>query len=210
MAEVSQEDFEQAISADLGSVAWDTASDDVSPTEASGEETIGGGGGGVDTIVNVASTVIELMNNSASISSSEYANAIPQGVDAMQITGWQGSPHKITLTWRASSDWWRVWEADYNFTVGISFYYGGEHNGAGRYLDYVSPYLDVSYLPPDFSVDVRCVMPNHGMNLGTRENPVAALPIDLTVTLKGFFSQLVSFSHRYQGQVQGTGGGNWM
>jgi hypothetical protein len=74
----------------------------------------------------------------------------------------------------------------------------------------VSPFLDVSYLPPDFSVDVQCVLPDHGMNLGTTDNPIAALSISMTVTLKGFFSQLVSFRQTYNAQVQGTGAGNWV
>lgn len=207
--EISESDFQQAVEADLANAQVATASADVSPTEGGGEETIGGEGGGVDTIVNVASKVIDLLHNSASINSSEYGNAIPQGVDAMHLTGWASAPHWISQTWKASSPAWQVWEVDYDFTAGISFYYGGSHDGHGRYLDYVSPYLDVRYLPPDFSVDVHVIMPDHGLNLGTRVDPLAALPIEMTVTLKGFFGQLVSFRRTFRGQVEGTGAGTW-
>jgi hypothetical protein len=204
--DVSQDQFQQAVDNDLGSSYLADAADDVAPTEGGSE---GRGEGGADTIVNAASKVIELMDNSASINATDYANAIPAGVDAMQLTGWASAPHWISVTWKASSDWWELWNADYDFTVGVSFYYGADHDGHGRYLDYVSPYLDVRYLPPDFSVDVQCVIPDHGMNLGTRADPIAALPLSLTVTLKGFFSQLVSARRTYNAQVVGTGAGTW-
>lgn len=204
--EVSQQAFEQAIESDLASASFQDANDDVSATSGGDEETIGGG---VDTIVNVASKVIELMDNSASVNASDYANALPQGVDSQQITGWASSANWISLTWHSSSEWWELWHADYDFTVGVSYYYGGSHDGHGRYLDFVTPYLDVRRLPPDFSVDVQVIAPDHGLNLGTAGDPIAALPFNLTVTLKGFFGQLVSFRQTYRAQVQGTGGGRW-
>lgn len=206
---VSQDEFDQALQADAGGFASYTASDQLAGTGPAAE-TIGGEGSAVDTIVNVGKTVIELMHNTASINASEYANAVPAGVDPMALTGWAAEPGNISLHWKASSEWWRVWQADYDFLVGVSFYYGASHNGVGRYLDYVAPWIQINYLPPDFSVDVRVTVPNHAMNRGdANSGPIAALPFQLNVTLNGFFSHLVSFNQHYNAEVVGTGAGHW-
>jgi hypothetical protein len=206
--QVSQSDFEQAMQADAANIASYTASDELAGT-GPGEETIGGDSA-VDTIVNVGKTVIDLLHNTATINATEYANAVPSGVDPMSLTGWGSEPHSISLHFKASSEWWRVWQADYDFLVGISFYYGASHNGVGRYLDYVAPWIQVNYLPPDFSVDVRAIVPNHAMNRGdSASGPIAALPIQLNVQLNGFFSHLVSWNQHYNAEVVGTGAGYW-
>ena len=205
--EVSQQEFEQAVQADLTQIQAYPASEQLAGT-GPGADTIGGEGGGVETIINAGKQIIELMHNTASINGTEYANAVPQGVDPMQLTGWAAQPGSISLPWKSSSEWWRVWQADYDFTVGISYYYGASHNGVGRYLDYVAPWIQVNYLPPDFSVDVKVTVPGHPLNRGdANSGPIAALPFQLSVTLKGFFSQLVSFEQHYSAEVTGTGGG---
>jgi hypothetical protein len=206
--QVSQSDFEQALQADEAGFGVYNASDQLAGTGA-GPDTIGGDSP-VDTIVNVGKTVIDLLHNTATINASEYANAVPAGVDPMTLTGWAAEPNSISRHYKASSEWWRVWQADYDFLVGVSYYYGASHNGVGRYLDYVAPWIQVNYLPPDFSVDVRVIVPNHAMNRGdATSGPIAALPIQLNVTLNGFFSHLVSWNQHYNAEVVGTGAGYW-
>src|ERR1700760_2599999 len=111
---VSQDAFDQALHADAGQFATYTASAQLGGAGA-GPDTIGGEGGVVDTIVNVGHTVIELLHNTASINANEYANAVPAGVDPMSLTGWAAEPGNISAHWKASSEWWRVWQADYDF-----------------------------------------------------------------------------------------------
>jgi hypothetical protein len=48
------------------------------------------------------------------------------------------------------------------------------------------------------------------MNRGdAASGPIAALPIQLSVQLNGFFSHLVSWSQHYNAEVVGTGAGYW-
>ena len=201
--DVSQDEFRQAIDTDLGSVSLLDASHDLAVTtgDAPGAER--------RAIVNGGSTVMELLGRVESTNGIDYANAVPDGVDPMQLFGWASAPHWLSVTWRSSSDWWAIWQADYDFTVGISFYYGGSLDGRGRYLDYASPYLDVRVIPPGFSIDVRCTVTAAPHDGGSEHDPVAVLPLKLEVTFNGAFKRAVSAGRTYTAELWGTGGAAW-
>jgi hypothetical protein len=209
--EVSQEDFEAAIRQDVASVA--APSEGAGLEETRTEETIGGEGGDavktVESIVNIGVKLIELVNCHASISGSQFAKALPHGAGEMEVVDWADEVVRLVLPWKASSPSWKVWEADYDFAVGLTYRYGGKWNGHGLYLDAVSAFVDVSYLPPDFNVDVKVQLPDHARNAGSSAtDPIAALDFTMDVTLNALFGHKVFFTQSYEGTVQGNRAGH--
>ncbi|HET6915741.1 MAG TPA: hypothetical protein VFH56_06580 [Acidimicrobiales bacterium] len=205
--EVTQEEFEKALAEDIGSVG--PAMADASLSETTTDESIGGEGEdavkAVETIVNTGVKLIELINCHASISGSQFAKAVPGGASEYEVVDWADEVVKLTLPWKASSAWWKIWDADYDFTVGLAYRYGGKWKGHGLYLDAVSAFVDVAYLPPDFNVDVKVTLPDHARNAGSSAtDPIAALDLRMTITLNAIFGHKVYFSQNYDGSVQGN------
>ena len=65
--------------------------------------------------------------------------------------------------------------------------------------------LDVQYLPADMTVDVVANFPTHGSALGTEQDVIAALPLEVAVQMNALFGQVVKFRKTFDCLVQGDG-----
>jgi hypothetical protein len=209
--EVSQADFDAAMNEDVASLA--APSEGAGLEETKTDETIGGDGAdavkAVESIVNIGVKLIELVNCHASISGNQFAKAIPHDAGEMEVVDWADEVVKLVIPWKASSAWWKIWDADYDFAVGLTYRYGGKWKGHGLYLDAVSAFVDVNYLPPDFNVDVKVQMPDHARNAGSSPtDPIAALDFTMDVTLNAIFGHKVFFTKSFEGTVQGNRAGH--
>jgi hypothetical protein len=158
--------------------------------------------------VNTGVTVVKLVANHAGVQSQsgQYANALPPGVEAAHLTGWHSRDPKPTRRWHSDSEWYEILTVDWDFQVGIKWYYGGTTDGTNQFVDQVTVTLNVDYLPPDFTVDVTANFPPHGL-MGS--NGVAELGFTLVVEAKKLFGQLVSRRWNYDCVVRGDGSYSW-
>ena len=158
--------------------------------------------------VNTGVTVIQLIANHAGVQNQtgQFANALPPGVEAAHLTGWVAKDPKPTRLWKQDSEWYEFLSVDWEFSVGIRWYYGGTTDGSNKFVDQVTVTLDVVYLPPDFTLDVTANFPGNGL-MGS--NGVAELGFNMVVQLNGFFGQLVSSRSNFDCVVRGDGSYRW-
>lgn len=163
----------------------------------------------VTDIVNTGATVVHLMANHAGVQTLEhgYANGFPVGYDGSGASG--GTFRQITKHWKQTSEWYDILEADFDFTVGVSWLWGIQQNGSGHYIDQVTVTLEVGYLPIDFTVDVQANFPSHGNKFGSGSDVIAGMPMTLTITMDGMFGQAVSFRQEKNVVVMGDGTWDW-
>lgn len=165
--------------------------------------------GELTEIVNTGEKLIHMLANHAGVQTVQggYANGFPVGYDGSGASG--GTFRQITKHWKQSSDWYDFLNADFDFTVGVSWLSGIQHNGAGQYVDQITATLEVTYLPVDFTVDVQANFPTHGNNLGSDTDPVAGMPLTMTIEMKYMLGQLVSWRQEKNVVVKGDGTWEW-
>lgn len=163
----------------------------------------------VTDIVNTGISVLHLLANHAGVQTVEggYANGFPVGYDGSGASG--GDFRTITKQWKQSSEWYDVLNADFDFTVGVSWLYGIRKDGSGHYIDQITATLEVGYLPVDFTVDVQANFPKHGNKFGSDTDVIAGMPLTMTITMDGMFGQAVSFRQEKQVVVKGDGTWEW-
>lgn len=164
---------------------------------------------GVTDIVNTGISVLKLMANHAGVQTVEhgYANGFPLGYDGSGASG--GSFKQISRQWKQSSDWYEIWKADFDFTVGVSWLWGIQKDGSGHYIDQITVTLEVGYLPIDSTVDVVANFPTHGNKFGSDNDVIAGMPMTMTVTVDGLFGEAVSFRQEKNIVVMGDGTWEW-
>lgn len=154
-------------------------------------------------IVNIGKKIWNLVEagKPAVTVTSQVAHAMPQGITCWQdLTGWM-PPH--SYSYRIS------YENKYgskvvDFTYRLSYLYGGQVNGKGRYL------AQVSIVPANLSVawgfkfNAESSVPMV-YNMGTKENPVAGMRVDIKWSVDSIVShneQVHSFGVDGNGQIK--------
>lgn len=165
--------------------------------------------GEVNDIVNTGVTVLHLLANHGNVQTVQggYANGFPIGYDGTGASG--GSFVQIEKHWKQSSEWYEITKVDFDFTVGVSWLAEISHGSSGKYIDQVTVTLDVKYIPIDFDVDVQANFPTHGNNLGTPQDPVAALPFTLAISFNGVFGQALAWRQQKDVLVRGDKNYEW-
>jgi hypothetical protein len=198
-ATATEEEFAQAVAAS-GPQADDTEVTTIEIPAA--EEAIGGE---ATDVVNAGVSIIKLIANSAGVSTTRdgFAHALPPGVPATELEGWQG-PNKIIFSWSSGeTPWWDVFHVDYRWKLQVTYMFGGTAGGSCTYVDQVHVALDDVVLPPDFTLEVDATFPETGLKMGSP--PVGGLQFAVTYRLKGFLGQLLSSEHSFNIRVLGTG-----
>lgn len=157
----------------------------------------------LDFIVNTGKKIWSLVEAGKPVVSvaSQVAHAMPQGVTCWQdLTGWM-PPH--SYSYRIS------YENKYgskvvDFTYRLSYLYGGQVNGKGRYLAQVSivpANLSVSW---GFKFNAESTIPMV-YNMGTKENPIAGMRVDIKWSVDSIVThmeQVHSFGVDGNGQIK--------
>jgi N-acetylmuramoyl-L-alanine amidase len=158
-------------------------------------------GSPVDTIVNVAKTAWDVMKDNRPVANatSDFANAIPQGASIADMAGWAATPRTMRLHYHSGN------AIDINTTdiyLTFSWYYNGAYLGAGQYINAATVIAtgDVAW---GNTINVVASI-NNPMNLGTRDAPIASLPIRIRLTESNF---LQSLTQAWDGIVEGNGAG---
>jgi hypothetical protein len=194
----SQEDYANAFAA----VTPGVDDGEVAVIEApQGEEAIAGEAADV---VNAGVQLIKMVANSASVTMTKdgYATALPAGVKADELAGWQSNKRIISFD-SGKSSWWEIWRADWSANIFITFMYAGNAGGTGAYVDQAHVALDSVVLPPDFTFEVEAAFPTAGLRM--TPPTVGAIQLTLTWRLKGFFGQLLSSEKSMVMLLLGTG-----
>lgn len=197
-APATQEDFEAAFQAVEPEID-DSEVAVIEPPE--GDEAIAGE---IADVVNAGVQLIKLVANSSSVTlvKDGYAHALPAGVGAENLSGWQ--PNKRVISFRTdTTPWWSFWNVDWRATILVTYMYGGNADGTGAYVDQVHVALDDVVLPPDFSFDVEAAFPATGLRM--TPPTVGAIQCTLTLRLKGLFGQLLSGQRSMVMLILGTG-----
>lgn len=165
-------------------------------------------GEGTD-IVNAGVSLVHLMANHAGVQTVQggYASGFPIGTDGSGMSG--GSPKQLVQVWKQTSDWYDFLSVDFDFTVGISWMWGIQHDGHGQFVDQITATLEVKHLPIDFTVDVQANFASHGNNFGSKDEPLAGMPLTLTTAMNGIFGQAVWFRLEKNVMVRGDGTYDW-
>ena len=165
--------------------------------------------GEVADIVNSGVAIIHLLANHAGVQTVQggYANGFPMGYDGNGASG--GTFKQVSKKWKQSSDWYDFLNADFDFTVGVSWLWGVHKDGHGHYIDQITTTLEVGYLPIDFTVDVQANFPTHGNKFGTDDDVVAGMPLTMSITLDYMFGQAVSWRQQKNVVVMGDGTWTW-
>ncbi len=182
------------------SVVQDTTAEVAAP--AGGEMAIGGDGGGLGEIVNgTAKFAWDVIKDNRPVAnqSSDNANAVPKGVDFVNLSGWSPEPRRLQLKFH--------WESVLginatDLVLTCEWYYNGQNNGSGQYINAATVYatLDASW-GNTFQVTASISNP---LNLGTPANALAALPVRITIQQSNV---LQNRTYIVSGQIKGNGGG---
>lgn len=163
--------------------------------------------GDVADAVNAGVTLVRLVANSASVhvDRTRVARAVPKALRPEELAGWAG-PRRVARRYRTpDSEWWELWRAEYDFTIGAQFLFNGRRRRApGQYLDDILVFLEVSALPPDFTIVATAHFPETCHMFGT-STPVAGMPFTVDLQVNGFFSQVVSWSRTLSFNLFGDG-----
>lgn len=129
--------------------------------------------GDIVDIVNVASSVVKLLDSNETQSMGNLASALPKGLDPLATDGnWQRvtQPLGLTLTWAALHP---TFASNSVLTVGVVWTFGGSVKGKGRYIKDAEAYVKVSSVTSTYSFDVSVKFAESGTPIGPE--PIAML-----------------------------------
>ena len=182
-------------------VPGSTGLGDVVPTAAGdpGGGAFAASAGAVDTIVNAGKFAWDVMKDSKPVANvaSDNANAIPAGANWVDLIGWAPNPSRISFRYHTENPEGTN-ATDINVT--LQWYFNGQYQGAGQYINAATVIAagDVAF---GNTVNITASI-NNPMNLGTRDKPVAALPVKITIQESNWVQNLTS---AYTGQLKGNG-----
>jgi hypothetical protein len=154
--------------------------------------------GAVGEIVNAGKTLWDVMkdNRPVSNSTSDFANAIPQGATLTDVSGWEPTPRTVLLHYHTES--YVGLSTDIYLT--ISWYFNGAYRGTGQYINAATVIAagDVAF---GQTVNITASI-NSPMNLGTQELPIGALPVRIRLTQSNVFQNRTV---AWDGLLEGNG-----
>ncbi|MEW5951671.1 MAG: hypothetical protein GX447_03515 [Elusimicrobia bacterium] len=156
----------------------------------------------IEKIINIASKIWDIIKDNAPVSNidTKYAVALPQGITApSQLSGW--SRPKVYIYGFYAENLYGIKTVDVEYRV--IFTYGASYNGKGKYLTGVSVVptkVDVAW---GYRFDMQSYVPDSTVvNVGTSQNPLAALQLKLTWNISTFLKDSKNTSVYY---IQGDG-----
>lgn len=132
----------------------------------------------LDKVINVAKKVWDIIDDSKPVANvnTSYASALPYGTSASQLSGWQ-SPKSYRYSFYVKN-LYGIKTVDVAYKV--SFQYGGGYNGQGRFLTGVTVVPEYVDTLIGYSFYMTASVPDSTVvNIGTKENPIAALRLVL-------------------------------
>lgn len=156
----------------------------------------------LEKIVNIAEKVWNMVSsNKPSVNvDSKYAVALPMGVSsAAQLSGWS-KPKSYLLSFYFEN----LYGIDViNVSYKVTYVYGGNYNGKGKYLAAVWAIpvsVDVMW---GFTFNMQAYVPDATVvNVGTTQNPVAALQLKVSWSASSVLKQIDGTGVYY---IQGDG-----
>lgn len=156
----------------------------------------------IEKIVNIASKLWDIIKDNAPVSNvdTRYATALPQGITSpYQLSGW--SKPRVYVYGFYAENLYGVKTIDVEYRV--IFNYGASYSGKGKYLTGVSivpTKVDVAW---GYRFDMQSNVPDSTVvNVGSTQNPLAALQLKLTWNISTFLKDSKSTSVYY---IQGDG-----
>lgn len=172
------------------------------PTDAGTTISGEGGGSGVGDIVNVAKFAWDVIKDNVPVTNqaTDNANALPTGANFTDLSGWNSDPRVMKLHYHREN------LLGFNTTdidVTCEWYFNGQYNGLGQYINGATVFAsgDVSV---GSTINIKASISNP-MNMGTPSNPVAALPV--RITIEQTTKAMQNFTTVYSGLLKGNGGG---
>ena len=160
----------------------------------------------IDKIVNLGKKIFDIIKENQPVVniSVDYANAVPDGEDAGGTLHWThlqnwSEPRAVTYEVRARNIF-GVTLAKVIYQV--VYTYGGDYYGRGQFLTAVS--VQPLYVTSSgFNIDLSCEVPDMTVNnIGTSEDPIAALQLNFQVRMANFMKEINS---RFVYYIKGTG-----
>lgn len=166
---------------------------------ASGE----GGGASVDLekIVNTGVSILKVMSENSILVNKppNSANVVPDGVKWQKLIG--GEPQTVAYHYRMPGIIDAIHGED--LMVRIDYIAGGSVGGAGQFINYAVVNVSGSVgALQKVTITAQFGNPYNGGK--TAGNPIAMLPIDITITQSNIIGQ--NFSTVYSGIIKGSGG----
>jgi hypothetical protein len=156
----------------------------------------------LDRIVNLAEKVMTIIARNQPVVnvSVNYANAIPQGITHWtQLQGWN-PPSTRRYAFRCNN---LLGMEVVNIVYQVHWTHGGNYNGAGRFLTGVTVEPISINTVWGWNVDLTAEVPDSTIaNVGTTENPVASMQVQLRWKIHTVLNDLQQRSIFY---VQGDG-----
>ena len=132
----------------------------------------------LDKIINVAKKIWDIIDDSKPVSNinTSYASALPYGMKASQLSGWQ-NPRSYRYGFYVKN-LYGITTVDVRYKV--TFQYGGGYKGHGRFLTGVTVVPESVDTLIGYSFYMTASVPDSTLvNIGTKENPIAALRLVL-------------------------------
>lgn len=187
------------------------------------KETTGKAATVLENIVNTGKKVYNLIrgNDAVLTETIPFSTALPQRVLASgenastefmlkEMAGWEFPPreksYEIVIT-GGMFNWFDVAKIKYQ----ILYTYGGSYNGKGKYLTGVAVQPVRREISSGTTVNISCIVPDLGIyNVGTAEDPVAAMniAIKIDVTGKGATTEYSTFVVTGRGEFSEVAMGN--
>ena len=169
----------------------------VSPSKGLGDVLVS-----IEKIVNIAEKIWNMVvSNKPSVNvDSKYAVALPMGVSSpSQLSGWS-KPRSYLLSFYFEN----LYGIDViNVSYKVTYVYGGNYNGKGKYLAAVWAIpvsVDVMW---GFTFNMQAYVPDSTVvNVGTTQNPIAALQLNVSWSASSVLKQIDGTGVYY---IQGDG-----
>lgn len=134
----------------------------------------------ISKIVNIAKRFWAVVEKNYPVAdvTTDYASAVPEGINAWnQLDGWQ-KPKTYLFTYVTENPYGMK---PVTLSYKLVYTYGGGCNGKGRYLTGVSIALENVDVHFGYRLKADAVVPDSTVvNIGTREDPVAALQMKVS------------------------------
>lgn len=145
--------------------------------------------GSIVTIINIANKIWGIIKDNAPVTEVEtkYAAAVPEGATSPnQLYGWQG-PATYEYKIRAKN----AYGAEtVSVTYKVVFNYGGKFDGKGQYLTGVTIVPGAMNVAWGYKLSMNAFVPDTTItNLGTYEDPLAAMQLKLSTKIASVLKQ---------------------
>jgi len=172
------------------------------PTDSGATISGEGGGSAVGDIVNVAKFAWEVMKDNVPVANqaTDNANALPSGANFTDLSGWNSDPRVMKLHYHCEN------VLGFNTTdidLTCEWYFNGQYNGVGQYIN-AATVLASGDVSVGSTINIKASISNP-MNMGTPSNPVAGLPV--RITIEQTTKAMQNFTTVYSGLLKGNGGG---